>query len=80
MRLGLSRAGPARAAYDELVEGGVPGGVLTPLEVLTTKHGRARGLGRPEERAGAIDGRPTFGPSGSLGGTSDIIAIPRQRR
>ena len=33
----FSKIGPARAAYDTLVNGGVPGGVLTPLEVLTSK-------------------------------------------
>src|SRR5439155_5677471 len=31
----LANKGPARAAYDRLLAGGVPSGVLTPLEVLT---------------------------------------------
>ena len=31
----LSKTGTARAAYDTLTRGGVPSGVLTPLEVLT---------------------------------------------
>ena len=31
----LANQGPARAAYERLLAGGVPSGVLTPLEVLT---------------------------------------------
>ncbi len=37
----LSRQGPARAALDTLTSGGVPSGVLTPMEVLVRGHASA---------------------------------------
>ncbi|MGA3220264.1 MAG: MMPL family transporter [Acidimicrobiales bacterium] len=73
----FSKTGPARQAYDTLVDGGVPGGVLTPLEVLTS---RAAGPG-VAQRLSSVPGIAAAvlasGPSGSRAGTDDIIAIPR---
>ncbi len=74
----FSKTGPARAAYNSLVQGGAPGGVLTPLEVLTTKHAAPAVLadlrGAPGMSAEVL---PT-GRTGSLGGTSDIVVVPTQ--
>jgi putative drug exporter of the RND superfamily len=74
----FSRTGPARAAYETLVQGGVPGGVLTPMEVLTTGRAGPVVLGEVRVAPGISTAVLPSGRSGSLGGTSDIIAIPAQ--
>ncbi|MGD0254187.1 MAG: hypothetical protein ABSB99_01285 [Acidimicrobiales bacterium] len=72
----LTKTGIAHAEYENLVRGGVPQGVLTPIEVLTTTQAA------PQVRA-TLAGAPgittAVAPSGSTGsraGTSDIIAVP----
>ena len=72
----FSKTGPARAAYDTLVEGGVPGGVLTPLEVLTTASSARTALHDLSGTPGISAAVLPSGRSGSLAGTSDIVAIP----
>jgi putative drug exporter of the RND superfamily len=72
----FSKTGSARAAYDTLVGGGVPGGVLTPLEVLATKQAGPRVLDDLRGVPGISAAVLPAGPSGSRAGTSDIIAIP----
>jgi putative drug exporter of the RND superfamily len=72
----FSKTGPARSAYDTLVSGGVPGGVLTPLEILTTKSAGLRVLEDLRHVPGISAAVLPSGPNGSRGGTSDIIAIP----
>jgi RND superfamily putative drug exporter len=72
----LARTGPARAAYQQLVDGGVPQGVLTPVEVLA----RA-GAAAPTARAlGHVPGVETAalpsGPAGTRSGLSDIVVVP----
>ncbi|HXW81911.1 MAG TPA: MMPL family transporter [Acidimicrobiales bacterium] len=74
----FSRTGPARTAYETLVQGGVPGGVLTPLEVLTTKQAGPVVLADVKAAPGISAAVLPSGRSGSVGGTSDIIAIPSQ--
>jgi putative drug exporter of the RND superfamily len=74
----FSKTGPARSAYGTLVHGGVPGGVLTPLEVLTTKQAGPVVLADLRGVPGISAAVLPAGRSGSLGGTSDIIAIPSQ--
>ncbi len=74
----LARSGPAHDAYRTLVDGGVPGGVLTPLEVLTSSE-----AARPvQARLSTVPGIATValpsGATGSRDGTSDLIAIPVQ--
>ncbi|MGA2211389.1 MAG: MMPL family transporter [Acidimicrobiales bacterium] len=71
-------SGPAHKLYEGLLSGGVPAGVLTPMEVLATKR-----AGPSVARAlVSVDGIETVtlpsGPSGSRAGTSDIIAIPTE--
>jgi RND superfamily putative drug exporter len=72
----LSKGGPARAAYDRLVAGGVPEGVLTPLEVLA-KSGSATDAAARLRAVTGIDRVvvPTS-PENSRSGTTVVIAIP----
>jgi putative drug exporter of the RND superfamily len=72
----FSKTGPARSAYDTLVSGGVPGGVLTPLEVLTTRSEGPRVVSDLRRVPGISTVVLPSGASGSRGGTSDIIAVP----
>jgi RND superfamily putative drug exporter len=72
----FAKTGEAHQAYTTLVDGGVPSGVLTPMEVLTSA-----GAGQSTARQlSAIPGVATAvlpaGISGSRNGTSDVIAIP----
>lgn len=73
----FSKTGPARAAYNTLVNGGVPGGVLTPLEVLTSRGAGPAVAHRLTGVPGIVAAVLPSGPTGSRAGTSDIIAIPR---
>ena len=72
----LSKGGPARAAYDRLVSGGVPEGVLTPLEVLTTQSASQEAA----QKLRAVEGIDRVvvpsSPENSRQGTSIVIAIP----
>ncbi|MGA8724084.1 MAG: MMPL family transporter [Acidimicrobiales bacterium] len=72
----LAKTGPAHAAYENLQHGGVPEGVLTPIEVLTTT-GAAPGV---RATLAGLPGISTAvlprGTTGSRVGTSDIIAVP----
>lgn len=74
----LDKTGPARAAYDVLVHGGVPSGVLTPLEVLTTNKAAPSVLRQLQRVPGIATAVLPAGRNGSVAGTSDIIAIPAQ--
>jgi RND superfamily putative drug exporter len=72
----LAKSGPAFDAYETLLSGGVPQGVLSPIEVLTTT------AAAPAVRA-AIEGLPGVrtavipsGDSGSRAGTSDVVVVP----
>jgi RND superfamily putative drug exporter len=72
----LAKTGPAHATYQQLVDGGVPSGVLTPIEVLTRS-----GAGQATaQRLAGVPGITTAtlptGPTGTRDGASDVIAIP----
>ena len=72
----LAKSGPAYAAYETLIAGGVPQGVLSPIEVLTTTEAapgiRAAISGLPGVRTAVLPS----GETGSKAGTSDIIVVP----
>jgi RND superfamily putative drug exporter len=72
----LAKSGSAHAAYEDLRAGGVPQGVLTPIEVLTTAKAapavRATLAGLPGITTAVLPA----GTAGSRAGTSDIIAVP----
>ncbi len=72
----LAKSGPAFEAYETLVSGGVPQGVLSPIEVLTTTSA-APGV---RDAIAGIPGVKTAvvpsGDTGSRAGTSDIVVVP----
>jgi RND superfamily putative drug exporter len=72
----LSKGGPARTAYDRLISGGVPEGVLTPLEVLT-KQSAAQEAAQKLRAVRGIDRVvvPTS-PENNRQATTVVIAIP----
>jgi RND superfamily putative drug exporter len=82
----LAKTGSARVAYDELLAGGVPSGVLTPLEVLTKSSDTAAVMTKLRATTGisaAVLSHKTspsdpqsYATSGTRGGLSDVIAIP----
>jgi RND superfamily putative drug exporter len=72
----LAQSGPAHETYERLLAGGVPGGVLTPLEVLA----RADAAGAARDRLASVEGIaaavvPTA-PDSNRGGTTMVIALP----
>jgi RND superfamily putative drug exporter len=74
----FDKTGPARAAYNTLVSNGVPAGVLTPLEVLTTQSAAHTVLSELQTVPGISAAVLPAGRDGSARGTSDIITIPAQ--
>jgi len=72
----LAKTGTAHAAYEELATGGVPQGVLTPIEVLTTRQAAPSVVASLQHVRGVTAAVLPAGPTGSRGGVSDIIAIP----
>lgn len=73
----LASSGPARATLHALERGGVPAGVLTPIEVLVRGDGAAvaRELSGVPGVAAAYASR---GPASHRAGTSIVDAIPAQ--
>jgi len=72
----LAKTGSAHAAYEQLVGQGVPQGVLTPIEVLTTQSAAPTVLDTLATAPGISTVVLPSGETGSRAGTSDIIAIP----
>ncbi|HZU40200.1 MAG TPA: MMPL family transporter [Solirubrobacteraceae bacterium] len=72
----LARSGAAHAAYQRLVSGGVPSGVLTPVEVLTS----SAQAGAVEQRLAGVSGIATAvrssAPDSNHRGTTVLIGIP----
>jgi RND superfamily putative drug exporter len=71
----LSKTGPAHAAYQTLLDGGVPSGVITPVEVLV----RAGDANAALARLSTVPGIVTADlPSGSSrNGLTDLVALPK---
>jgi RND superfamily putative drug exporter len=74
----LSTAGPAREALDTLTRGGVPSGVLTPIQVLTNAEGADRIAGRAADVTGVAAAiTPNTGDSEfRQGGTALLTVLP----
>jgi RND superfamily putative drug exporter len=71
----LAASGPARAGLDTLLAGGVPSGVLTPIEVLTTGDTRvltARLAALPKVYTVVAPSSPDY----RAGGTAVISVLP----
>jgi RND superfamily putative drug exporter len=73
----LAKTGPARAAYDRLLAGGVPGGVLTPVEVLTKSNVAPQTRDRLASVPGITDAVRSSGADSNRAGTSLLLGIPR---
>jgi RND superfamily putative drug exporter len=72
----LAKTGAAHAAYEQLVDGGVTQGVLTPVEVLTTDRAAPGVLRSLHGVPGIVTAVLPSGSSGHRAGTADIIAVP----
>jgi RND superfamily putative drug exporter len=72
----LARTGPAHDSYQQLASGGVPGGVLTPIEVLTRADAAQSVQARLASVPGIVTATLPGGSTGSRAGTADIVAIP----
>jgi RND superfamily putative drug exporter len=74
----LAQTGSAHAAYERLLDGGVPNGVLTPVEVLA----RSGDAATARERLAAVPGIATAvvpsAPDSNRAGTSIVIGLPRE--
>ncbi|HZT66685.1 MAG TPA: MMPL family transporter [Acidimicrobiales bacterium] len=72
----LSQSGPAHQTLETLTAGGVPTGVLTPLEVLV-RSGDAPAV---QARLSRVPGITTValpaGPTGTRAGITDLVAVP----
>jgi putative drug exporter of the RND superfamily len=74
----LAQSGPARVSYDRLLAGGVPSGVLTPMEVLTTATAGSDAASSLQGVDGVHTAALPSGPTGTKDGYSDVIVIPTQ--
>ena len=82
----LSKTGSARTYYNELLHGGVPSGLLTPIEVLVNPDAVASVLNKLSatqgitsatlSRAMSSSSPAFYAKNGTRGGLSDVIAIP----
>jgi RND superfamily putative drug exporter len=72
----LANHGPARAAYDRLLAGGIPSGVLTPLEVLTRSDASSATRTRLATVPGIADTAVSSAPDSNRDGTTVVIGIP----
>jgi putative drug exporter of the RND superfamily len=70
--------GPAHDAYQRLLDGGVPAGVLTPIEVLTTSDAAPAVRARIATVRGIATADVPVGPDGTRAGYTDVIALPRE--
>jgi RND superfamily putative drug exporter len=71
----LAQSGPAHAAYQTLLEGGVSGGVITPIEVLVHADQAPAVRDRLAQVPGIVTADVASGTSGN--GLVDLIALPK---
>ena len=75
----LANEGAARSAYDRLLAGGVPSGVLTPLEVLA-QSGQAPSVAkRLANVPGIVDVARSTAPDSNRGATTVLLGIPAEQ-
>ena len=68
--------GPAHTYYQRLLDGGVPAGVLTPIEVLTSSDAAPSVRARLAQVPGIATATLPGGTDGTRAGYSDVIALP----
>ena len=71
-----AQSGPAHHLYGELMSGGVPAGVLTPMEVLVRSSHAASTLATLRSVPGVETATLPYGRDGTRSLTSDVIVIP----
>jgi RND superfamily putative drug exporter len=72
----LSQSGPAHDAYQRLVKGGVPRGVLTPVEVLARSDVAATIRSELADVPGVATAVVPITPDSNRSGTSILVALP----
>ena len=72
----LSKTGPAHAAYQTLLDGGVPSGVITPIEVLVKSGDANAALERLQTVPGIVTADVPTGSSRN--GLTDLVALPTE--
>ena len=72
----LSKTGPAHSAYQTLLDGGVPSGVITPIEVLVKAGDANAALQRLQTVPGIVTADVPTGSSRN--GLTDLVALPTE--
>jgi putative drug exporter of the RND superfamily len=72
----LAKSGAAFDAYEALISGGVPQGILTPIEVLTTNAAAPSARSAVANLPGVTTAVIPTGSAGSRDGLSDMVVIP----
>ena len=73
----LAKSGAAFDSYESLISGGVPQGVLTPIEVLTTNAAAPAAQSAIAKLPGITTAVLPTGSAGSRHGLTDIVVIPK---
>jgi len=71
-----AQVGPAHALYQELQAGGVPAGVITPMEVLVDARQAAPLMARLRTVAGIETAVLPAGSAGTRAGLADLVVVP----
>jgi putative drug exporter of the RND superfamily len=72
-----AKSGSAHDIYQQLLAGGAPSGVLTPIEVLARRPDARAVTARLERVPGIATVADSTAPDSNRGGTTDLLAIPR---
>jgi len=73
-----AQRGTAHVLYQRLLRGGVPGGVITPIEVLVATRNASATLHALHSVPGVSTATLAAGATGSRAGLSDVLAIPNE--
>jgi RND superfamily putative drug exporter len=73
----LATSGPAHDAYQQLIDNGMPSGVLTPIEVLVSSSNAAATSDRLSHIAGISTVAASSAPDSNRNGTTVLVAIPQ---
>ncbi|MDQ1486495.1 MAG: putative drug exporter of the superfamily [Actinomycetota bacterium] len=73
----LAKSGPARVAYDQMVNSGLPAGALTPIEILTKSDAAAGTVDKLKGVPGISTVALPVGVQAKQPGYADVIALPK---
>jgi putative drug exporter of the RND superfamily len=71
-----AQSGPAFTLFQELRAGGVPSGVLSPVEVLVNASNAPTTVARLDATSGVATSALALGANGTRGSLSDVVVIP----